>query len=78
MPNKFISMNKLRQLLRLYSQGKGSKSIATLLCMSRTTVKKYLTRIKESGTELDQILNLSDQDLSKLLQDKELEDLPDR
>ena len=71
MPNKLISMNKLRQLLRLHSQGKGTKAIASLLGMSRTTVKKYLSRFKESGMEPEQALGLSDQDLSCLLQDKE-------
>jgi len=49
MPNKLISMNKLRQLLRLHRQGKRTRAIASLLGMSCTTVKKYLSRFKESG-----------------------------
>lgn len=47
MPNKPVSMNKLRQLLRLHSQGNGTKAIASLLGMSRTTLKKYLSRLIE-------------------------------
>jgi len=39
--------------------------------MSRTTVKKYLSRFKESGMGSEQVLGLSDRDLSCLLQDKE-------
>ncbi|WP_156032874.1 helix-turn-helix domain-containing protein [Prevotella sp. 10(H)] len=39
-------MNKLRQLLRLHSGGKGTKAIASLLGMSRTAVKKYLSVLK--------------------------------
>jgi len=39
--------------------------------MSPTTVKKYLSRFKESGMESEQALGLSDQDLCCLLQDKE-------
>ncbi|MFR9165946.1 MAG: helix-turn-helix domain-containing protein [Dysgonomonas sp.] len=42
MANKSISMQKLRQLIRLYSQGKGTKAIAGFMSISRTTVKKYL------------------------------------
>lgn len=49
MPNKPVNMNKLRQLLRPHSQVKGTKAIASLLGMSRTTVKKYLSRFKESS-----------------------------
>lgn len=71
MPNKLISMQKLRHLLRLHSQGKSTKAIASLLGMSRTTVKKYLSRFKESGMENEQVLGLSDKDLSDLLQEKE-------
>jgi len=70
MPNKLISMQKLRQLLRLHSQGNGSKAIASYLGMSRTTVKKYLSRLKGSGVDLEGVFSLSDKDLSSLLQDR--------
>lgn len=73
MPNKSITMNKLRQVLRLHSQGKGTKSIASFLSMSRTTVKKYLSRFKDSGMSLEEVLSLADKDLSGFLQEKEIE-----
>lgn len=72
MANKLISMQKLRQLIRLYSQGKGTKAIAGFMSMSRTTVKKYLGRLKASGMGMDQVLELNDKDLSDLLQEKEV------
>jgi len=70
MPNKLISMNKLRQVLRLHSQERGTKAIGNLLKMSRTTVKKYLSLFKESGMSLDEVLDLSDKDLSSLFHEK--------
>ena len=35
-------MQKLRQVLRFYSQGKGTKTISSIVGISRNTVKKYL------------------------------------
>ena len=63
-------MQKLRQSFRLHSQGKGSKAIASYLGMSRTTVKKYLSRLKGSRVDLEGVFSLSDKDLSSLLQDR--------
>jgi len=42
MPNKFIKMNKLRTIIRLYEERTGLKVIAALSRTSRTTVKKYI------------------------------------
>lgn len=42
--NKTILMSKIRQLLRLYAQGKGKKQISPLTGLSRNTVKKYLQK----------------------------------
>lgn len=70
MPNKLISMQKLRQLIRLHSQEKGTRAIASALSMSRTTVKKYLSRLKESDMPFEEVLSLSDKDLNELLQER--------
>lgn len=67
MPNKSVSMQKLKQVLRLYSQGKGTKAISSLQHLSRTTVKKYLTRFKESGKSIEELLSLSDPELSVIV-----------
>lgn len=34
-----LSMQKLRQVIRLYGQGKGTKSINSMLGISRNTIK---------------------------------------
>ncbi len=70
MANKTIAMQKMRQVLRLRSQGKGIKSIHKLLDLSRNTVKKYLSRLESSGVDIDSALALSDFDLQNLLQEK--------
>jgi hypothetical protein len=42
MANNPISMSKVRQILKLHTQGIGKKRIASRLGMSKNTVKAYL------------------------------------
>ena len=42
MANKPIIMNKVRQIIRLYSEGKNKSEISKLASVSRNTVKRYL------------------------------------
>ena len=51
MPNKQLGMEKIRQVLRCYSQGHGTKSISSMLSVSRNTVKKYLQVFQRSGLD---------------------------
>jgi transposase len=53
MSNKPISMQKLRQVIRLYGQGKGTKAINSMLGVSRNTIKKYLHIFHSSGMSYD-------------------------
>ena len=43
MPNRKLSMSRIKQVLRCYAAGKGTRSTADLLDISRNTVKKYIT-----------------------------------
>lgn len=70
MPNKQLGMEKIRQVLRCYSQGHGTKSISSMLSVSRNTVKKYLQVFQRSGLDYEQMLSLPDQELSKLFHEK--------
>lgn len=70
MTNKAISMQKLHQILRLRSQGKGIRNISSLLGVSRNTVKKYLSALEKSGLGFESGLALKDLDLQNLLQGK--------
>ncbi|WP_290387317.1 helix-turn-helix domain-containing protein, partial [Parabacteroides goldsteinii] len=55
-------MEKIRQVLRCYSQGYGTKSISSMLTVSRNTVKKYLQVFQRSGLDYEGVLSLSDQE----------------
>ena len=79
-------MLQVRRILQLRSQGKSNRDIARELHKSRTTVNDYVRRITESGRDIQQLLELSDQELSSHLQaccppvpaDSRLEDLMNR
>ncbi|RYH02062.1 IS21 family transposase [archaeon] len=66
MANSTISMSKIRQILRSYTQGRSIMSIAAQTDASRNTVKKYLSAFKGSGFSFEEV---------NALNDKELEDL---
>jgi transposase len=66
MANKPISMSKVRQILKLHSQGIGKKKIAKRLGVSSNTVKGYVSRFYELRTTLVELLKHSDFDLDKI------------
>jgi len=68
MSNKPISMQKLRQVIRLHGQGKGTKSINRIVGLSRNTVKKYLQIFHASSLSYDQFYNLNDSELALMFQ----------
>jgi hypothetical protein len=56
MPNKPIDMYKIRQLIRLYADGRGSKFISSTTGIARNTVKKYLVQFVSLGLSLSNCL----------------------
>jgi transposase len=66
MANKSISMSKIRQILRLYSQGHSNLSIYRLTGVSRNTLKKYLRDYQKLNLNIIEIEELSDHDLEEL------------
>ena len=64
MPNKPIEMYKIRQLLRLYADGRGSKFISKTTGISRNTVKKYLLHYVSLGITLKDVDTMSDGQLA--------------
>ena len=66
MANKSISMSKIRQILRLYSQGNSNLAICRLTGVSRNTLKKYLRDYKQLNLNFVEIEELSDHDLDEL------------
>lgn len=74
MAAKPIDMSKLRQVLRLYSEGKSKNFISKYILLSRNTVKKYIRQFKELKTTFEEIDKLSDVELEKLfIKDKQKE-----
>lgn len=70
MPNKQISMQKIRQVLRCYAQGKGTKAMSSMLSMSRNTIKKYLQKFQTLDLSYEEALELSDSELAELFHEK--------
>jgi transposase len=66
MANNPISMSKIRQILRLHSQGRSKLLIAGQTGVSRNTLKKYLKEFERSGLSFEEITALSDKDLEDL------------
>ena len=66
MANKSISMSKIRQILRLYSQGHSNLSICRLTGVSRNTLKKYIIDYKGLNLNIIEVEELSDHELSEL------------
>lgn len=66
MANKTILMSKIRQIFRLYAQGKSKKQISTLTGCSRNTVKKYLYKFIENRLTYTEIDQMSDHDLEQV------------
>jgi hypothetical protein len=57
-------MLKLRQVIRLYNQGKGTNAIAGLLFIPRNTIKKYLHLFLSSGFSYELFSAMSGLELS--------------
>ena len=56
-------MSKIRQILRMYSQGRSKLSIAEQTGVSRNTAKKYMATYDASGLTFEQINSLNDKEL---------------
>ncbi|MFI4963504.1 MAG: IS21 family transposase, partial [Legionellales bacterium] len=59
-------MSKIRQIFRLYAQGRSKKQISVLTGCSRNTVKKYLYKFIENRLTYTEIDQMSDHDLEQL------------
>ncbi|MDQ6481835.1 helix-turn-helix domain-containing protein [Dyadobacter sp. LHD-138] len=56
-------MSKIRQILRMYSQGRSRLWIAEQTGVSRNTAKKYMATFDASGLTFEQINSLNDKEL---------------
>ncbi|MFT3950204.1 MAG: hypothetical protein QM763_24780 [Agriterribacter sp.] len=58
-------MFKIRQLLRLYADGRGSKFISRATGISRNTVKKYLIQFTTLQLSIEQVEAMSDGQMAR-------------
>src|SRR5882672_10349967 len=65
MAAKAIRMEKLKQILRLKQEGLSIKAIVRLTGISRPTVKKYLSRIKDTGIDERDVATCSGKELAQ-------------
>ena len=66
MSNKTIDMYKIRQLLRLYASGRGSKFISSTTGIARNTVKKYLLQFVSSKLTMMEVEEMSDGQMARV------------
>lgn len=59
-------MQKVKQVVRLYGQGKGTKAISSSLAIARNTIKKYLQIFHSSGIDYETFFKMSDSDLAAM------------
>jgi len=62
-----ITMNKLRTVIRLHTEGKSKRFISDYLRLSRNTVKKYINRFISIRLSFEELEELSDTELESLL-----------
>lgn len=67
MAGKPKRMSQVKQILRMHLQGKGIKTIARHLSISKNTVKGYLQKVQAGSTAIDGLLALEDPELEALL-----------
>lgn len=66
MANTLISMHKLKQILRLYVQSKGTKFISYQTGVARNTVKKYIRIFCQAKLTYSEVSSMTDQQLLEL------------
>ena len=66
MAKKSILINRIRQILRLYTQGTSKKKISEPTSCSRNTVKKYIAKFCHQRLTYDVIAQMNDHDLDLL------------
>ena len=66
-------MSRIKQVLRCYVAGKGTKSIASMLDISRNTVRKYINTFNLCGKSIEEVLAMDEPSLLELFNEE-----PDR
>ena len=63
-------MPRIKQVLRCYVAGNGTRTISSLMDISRNTVKKYITTFNQSGKTIEEILAMDEPNLLRHFNEK--------
>ena len=66
MSNKLISMSKVRNIIKLYTEGVSKQSIGERTGLPRNSVKKYIRLFLASGETLESLEQMSDTKLEQM------------
>jgi transposase len=66
MSNKLIIMSKVRNIIKLYTEGVSRLSIGERLGLPRNTVKKYIRLFLATNKSLEELHQMSDSDLEQM------------
>lgn len=78
MANKTIDMSKVRQILRLFTQGKSKVSISQQTGASRNTVKRYIRKFLQEKLTFEDLSSLGDAELEVMFGSSQPPDLGQR
>jgi hypothetical protein len=68
MANKAITMQKLRQIIRLKQEGYSNRKIARMLCVHRETVRRYAVQMEKMGLDYESLLKEPDSVLESVFE----------
>jgi len=69
MSNNLIKMSKVRNIIRLYTEGVSKQSIGERTGLPRNSVKKYIGLFLASGKSLEEIAQMTDTQLEQMFMD---------
>lgn len=67
MPRPRLKVEKVREILRLFSKGASKREISRILNISRPVVSEYLSKYEKSGLRYEEITGLEDDVLIEIL-----------
>ena len=67
MANTPISMDKIRRIVQLRSEGESKLKISQAVGLHRTILDKYLLKLELTGKNYPELLQLKDEDLASIV-----------
>ena len=72
MASQTISLDKLKKILRLFTDGNSKRSISKQTKIARNTVRQYINRFLIQQINFEDILALNNNDLIELFRDNQI------